>query len=912
MTRDRSLRVYRRLLRVLPADFRRRHGAEMEQVFREALRDAARARRLGGWLRTWAAAGHDIAVWAVVSRRRPRPRPTHPSRAFAVTPNAYRSNKGDPVLSSLMTDAWFTLRSLRKAPGYATVAILTIGLGIGITTLVFGVVHGVLLRPLPYDDPDRLVNVWNHLVEERQFLPAVHAADFRDYQMMSQTFQEFAAGSGNRTVGLAGVLTGEGPPLHVDVSPVTFNFFSLLGIDPILGRHFTPEEEVFNGPKVVMLGHELWSSRFGSDPSVVGQSIQLDGTPFTVVGVLPRGFRLLLPAEAFLIRHSDIWVPLQTNYNNLPPRNWTGYTVLGRLKPDVTLAEAQAEMDRIAEDLRATHEAHAVSGMQIRLVPFQQDIVKAARPALLTLFGAVGFVLLIACANVAHLMLLRGTARQKEFAVRTALGAPRTTIVRQVFVESLALGGLGAGLGLLLTQAGLQLLAVLQPPNLPRLAELGVGGAVWGFAALAGVVTAVLFGLAPAYHASKADVTEVLKEGGRSGRSAGTARLRNLLVVGEVATSLVLLVGTGLMVRSFQALQEVRPGFDSAGALTFGLSLPRSDYPRGQDVRNFFGELESRIAGLPGIEAVGAVSQLPLTGSGPLLPYAYDEETAGHFNLSADGRTVTPDYFRAMGTRLVAGRYFTDQDVAQNERVVIVEEMLARRAWPDEDPIGRQLQLAPTGNNRFATVVGVVEHTRVYDLTRDVREHLYAAHGQRSQRSMSVVVRSSSDPMAVASLVRNEIWAIDPDLPIDDLRPLRSYVADAMAESRFSLLVMTLFGGLALVLASVGIYGVISYAVSQRSAEFGIRVALGASPRELVRSVMMGGARLVLLSIGLGIVASLALTRSLSRLLFGVSPTDPWTYGMVSIVLLGVALLACYLPARRTADADPVAALKAE
>lgn len=910
MTHARSVVFYRKLLRILPSGFRARHGSEMERVFVEALTETVGTSRRLGAVRAWTAAIRDVLIIAVEARWH-RPAARTRWRSVAVH-NPQPEKRGEPVFISVLSNLRYNLRSLRRTPGFASVAILTIGLGIGTTTLVFSVVYGVLLRPLPYDEPDRLVNIWNDLIEERQFLPAVHAADFRDYQRMSETFQEFAAGSGSGQVGVSGVLTGDGPPVHVDVSSITFNFLSLLGIDPILGRHFTPEEEAFNGPKVAIMSHALWSSRYGSDPNIVGSSIEMDGMPYTITGILPRGFRLLLPDEAFLIKHADVWVPLQRDYSRLPPRNWTSYTVLGRLKPDVTLEQAQSEMDRIAEELRATHPAHARSGMQIRLVPFQYDIVKAARPALLTLFGAVGFVLLIACANVAHLMLLRGASRQRELAVRTALGANRSIIVGQVFGESLVLGVLGAGLGLLITQIGLAALTALQPQNLPRLSELGLSGAVLGFAAAAAIINAVVFGLAPAFHAARAEVTDVLKEGGRSGRSAGATRLRNLLVVGEVAVSLVLLIGTGLMVRSFQALQQVRPGFESQHVMTFGLSLPRQTYPQGAEVRNFVNELHTRLEALPGVESVGAVSQLPLTGTGPLWPYAYDEETAEHFNLSADGRIVSPDYFAAMGTRLVAGRFFGEQDNTQSQPVTIVEEMLAQRAWPDEDPIGQQLQLA-FGNNRFsATVVGVVEHTRVYDLTRDVREHMYQPHGQRSTRNMSFVVRSSVDPLSLASSIRQAIWAIDADLPVNDLRPMQAYVADAMAESRLTLLVMTGFGMLALLLASIGIYGVISYGIDQRAREFGIRIALGASPQGLVRSVLADGARLVSISIAVGLVGSLALTRSVRGLLFGVSPTDPWTYAVVSAVLFGVAILACYLPARRASGTDPVMVLRAD
>jgi len=596
--------------------------------------------------------------------------------------------------------------------------------------------------------------------------------------------------------------------------------------------------------------------------------------------------------------------------DNLRPRNWTSLTVFGRLESKVTLAQAQVEMERIAAELQATHPAHAGSGMQIRLVPLQHDIVKQSRGALLTLFGAVGFVLLIACANVAHLLLLRGNSRQRELAMRTALGASRGRIARQVFTESLVLAVLGAGLGLLLTVGGLDLLRVLQPPNLPRLSEVAISGPVLGFTMLASLITALVFGLAPALHASKTSMGQLLKEGGRTGITGGAARARSLLMIGEVALSVVLLVGTGLMIRSFAALQDVDPGFQSESVLPFSISLPRGDYPGGVEIDEFYQSLEERFGAMPGVETVGAVSQLPLTGSGPLWPYAYDEETSASFNLSADGRAVTSGYFEAMGTTLMAGRFFDRQDTQDNQPVVIVEEMLAKRAWPGEDPIGQQIEAFNVGH--FVTVVGVVEHTRVYDLTQDVREHIYLPHSQAPFRTMSVVVKTSSDPLTLASTARDQVWAIDSNIPVNDMRQFGDYVADAMGSTRFMLLLMSLFGGLALVLASVGIYGVISYAVRQRSHEFGVRMALGASPKGLVKSVLYQGARLLAVSILLGIGVSVLLSRSLTGMLFGFSPTDVSTYALVSVVLAAVALLACYLPARRSARIDPVATLRAD
>lgn len=902
------MRLYSRLLWMLPADFRRRNGAELALVFGETIHEAKRTQT--STVGHWAGAILDLLQLSVTHRlyhfSERRRRRSLPSGAL----NGSSPQKEPEMFRALLQDIWTTMRSFRKAPAFAAVAVLTIGLGIGSTTLVFSVVHGVLLRPLPYENADRIVNIWNHLVEERQDLPVVHPADFRDYQAMSESFDELAAASGSGQVGLTGVLTGDGPPVRIDLSPVTHNFFSLLGVDPLLGRHFVEAEEEFQGPAVAILSYDLWNARFGQDGDIIGRSVQIDGREFEVVGVMPRGFRLLLPEEAFLLKHSDIWVPLQINLDRLPPRNWTLFTVFGRLKEKVSLAQAQAEMDRIAEELRATHPAHATSGMEIRLVSLHQDIVKKARPTLWILFGAVGFVLLIACANVAHLLLLRGTARHRELAVRSALGASRRTIIRQVFVESFLIAMFGAVLGLLITSGGLELLTVLQPPNLPRLVELGVSAQVLMFAAAAAAFTSLVFGLAPAYYASRANVTDLLKEGGRAGTTVGARRVRNALLVGEVAFSLVLLVGTGLMLRSFLALEDVHPGFEADRALTFGISLPRGEYSQRAEAQAFYDELFTRLAALPGVEAVGAANKLPLTGTIGLWPYAYDAETASDYTLSADMKTVSAGHFTAMGTRLLAGRFFDSQDVPGSPLVVIVDEMLAERAWPNEDPIGQELLIGP--NQTPFTVAGVTEHIRAYNLKEDVREQLYVCLEQVGGRNMDLIVRTAGDPMDLAAAVRNEVWAIDDDLPVNDLRPLAAYVTDDMAEARFTLMLMTAFGGMALLLAAIGVYGVISYGVNQRSYEFGIRLALGANPRELVRSIMLGGVRLVALSIAVGTVAALLLARSIEGLLFEVRTADPITYAAVAAVLACVALLACYVPARRTAGADPVSTLRTD
>src|SRR5262245_61070203 len=620
-------------------------------------------------------------------------------------------------MTDVLRDLVFTLRTWRKAPGFAVVTVLTLALGIGLTVTIFSAVNGVLIQPLPYERPENLANIWVDLGVGNQSLPAVSPMDFRDYQQRAKTFESFAAASGGNVVGAAGVVTGGGAePERVTVSTVTANFFPLLGIQPLHGRQFDANEEVFQGPPVVMLSYRLWRRRYGGDPNLVGRTIELDGVPHAVVGVMPQEFRLLLPAEAFLVQDSEIWKPLQFNYTQAPPRNFTFYTVFGRLHPGVTFEQAQADMTAIARQLRAEHPVHESSDMRIRVVPLQQDVVKAARPALLALLGTVAFVLIIACANVAQLLLARGLSREREVAVRTALGASRWRIVRQHATESMMLALAGTAAGLALASACLAVLCALAPASLPRADSIQIDHTVLAFTAAIGAITALLFGVAPAIHWHRVDPSQALKAASSSA-TAAQARMRNLLVIAEIALSVVLVVGAGLLIRSFLGLQQVRPGFQSERVLTFQLALPRVAYTNSDARRQFTRVLEERLRALPGVEAVGFVSQLPLTGSGPLSPYAYDESTARNWeSATADGRVASPDYFRAMGTRLVAGRFFTADE---RPNVIIIDETLAARAFPGRSAVGQQLQVSPTGSpNMYSEVIGVIEHMRILELGR--------------------------------------------------------------------------------------------------------------------------------------------------------------------------------------------------
>jgi putative ABC transport system permease protein len=815
---------------------------------------------------------------------------------------------------ALLQDLRIAGRALRRTPGFAFAAVLTLGLGIGATTTIFTVVNGVLLRPLPYAHADRIANIWNDFGEGAQSLPAVSPLDFRDYQQRSRTFETFAAASDGGVVGLHGNLTGSGEPERVDVASVTANFFPLFGVAPAYGRSFVPAEEAPNGPHVVMLSDRLWRRRYGADPQLVGQTIQLDGVAHTVVGILPPGFRLALPAEAFLVTDAELWAPLQFNYAQAPPRNYTFFTVFGRLRPAVTFAQAQAEMDGIALQFRKEFPEHAGTNVRIRAVPLQQDVVKHARPALLVLLGAVGLVLLIACANVAHLLLVRATVRENEFALRTALGASRWAIARQLLAESGLLALAGGALGLMLTTLALGLLRSLHPSNLPRLGEIDVDGRVLAFTALTCLITTLTFGLAPALQAARNEPHRTLQAGGRAGTTRARQRVRSLLILGEVALSVVLLVGAGLLVRSFIALQQVRPGFDAADVLTFQLALPATRYPNAAARRTFLRELERRLGELPGVRRVGLTSQLPLTGSGSLSPYAFDEATARNWeSVTADGRPVSPGYFAAMNTRLLAGRAFTWDDAVGKPPVIVIDETLARQAWPGQSAVGKQLQLGPSGEaNNMAEVVGVVEHERIHDLTRAVRPLIFYPMGQQLPVVVDVALETDVTPAGLITAATALVHEMDKDLAVTRVTPMEHYVSEGMAQARFSLLLMAALGGIALLLAAVGIFGVIAYTVTQRTREFGIRLALGEEPSDTRRGVVARGMRLVGPSIVVGLVCSVILSRFLGGLLYEVSPYDPLTLGGITVVLMLVALAACYLPARRATSVDPAITLRSE
>lgn len=823
-------------------------------------------------------------------------------------------------MNALLNDIRYAFRLLAKTPGFTLVAIVTLALGIGANTAMFSVIHAVLLRPLPYLQADRLTTIWNDYGSGGQSLPAVSPPDFRDYQQRCRLFDQLAAATGGGGAAVDfGSTEGDERPQQVTVGFVTPNLFPLFGVQPILGRYFAPEEAVVNGPAVVILSYGFWQRRFGGDVTIVGKSLRSNQQNVTIVGVLPRDFHLLLPPEALLLRDSELWRPAQIPYENFP-RNLTTLAVFGKLKPGVTLAQAQSEMDGIATQLRSEHEVHRTSGLRIRVVPMQYDVVKNARTSLLILLGAVGLVLLIACANVANLLLVRASGREREVALRAALGAGRGRLVRQVLTEALVLAVLGGLAGIFVGSTALQMLLNLHPGNVPRLSEVQLDGTVLTFSFAACAFTGVLFGILPALQLGKPNLSDVLKDGSKSSGGIGRGRVRRLLVISEIALSLMLLLGAGLLIRSFFRLENARPGFETANIITMRMNIPLNRYPKFEDVIEFTKKLQDTVRRIPGVESAGSINRLPLSGSGPQTPYAYDAATEQAWeSISADWRVVTPGYFETMGIQLAHGRFFVEQDDLTHPFVVVVDELLANRAWPNQNPVGKRLQVmhfasfnGPGLDRGYAEVIGVVKHPRVHDLTREVREQVYISQYQQPGPLIGLAVRTKSDAGTLTKAVESAVRSLDRGIPVYDVHTMGDSVSDVLAPRRFSLLLLMIFGSLATGLAMVGLYGTIAYSVTQRTQEIGIRMAMGATSYEVSRMVLREAFQLTSIGIVAGLLGTLLLGRILNSLLFEVSATDPVTYLSGAIIIALVSLLACSMPARRATRVDPIVALRYE
>lgn len=801
-------------------------------------------------------------------------------------------------MNTLLQDLRYGIRMLLKNPGFSVVAVIALGLGIGANAAIFSVVNTVLLRPVPYADPDRLMVLREN--EPPKFPEfSISPGNFLDWQKQNTFFEKLAAINGT-----AFILAGEGAePERLRGARVSAGLFEMLGVNPIHGRTFLEEEDQPGHENVVILSSGLWKRRFASDPNAIGQPITLSGISYTIVGVLP-------PSFGFPDRETDVWAPVAFTARDAQAHGSHFLSVIGRLKPGATVEQARVEMSAIAGRL-AEQYPDTNAGWGVDVFPMQEYDVRDIRPALLVLLCAVGLVLLIACANVANLLLARATARQKEIAIRTALGASRWRVARQLLTESILLALVGGAVGVLLAQWGIGSLLALAPQELPRVKDVTLDARVLGFTLLVTLLTGVIFGLVPALQSSTPNLNETLKEGGR-GTTGGHHRIRAGLVITEVALALVLLIGAGLLIRSFYRLQQVDPGFNSSNALAVTVSLPGRKYPQPEQRTAFFTQLIEKVSALPGVVAVGASQSLPIQGDFLLgftiqgrPPYAPGEDPSTNYY------SVSPDYFKSMGIPLLRGRVFTEQDRAGAPRVAIINEEMAKRYFPDEDPIGKRIHVTQ-GPEIFREIVGIVGDVKQYGLAQPTTLQTYEPSPQMQFSTMTLVVRAEGNVAPLGGAIRTQVLAIDKEQPISRIRPLEQVVSESVAKQRFSMLLLGIFAAVALILAAVGLYGVMSYSVTQRTHEIGIRTALGASQTDVLKLVVGQGVMLALAGVGIGLLSAFALTRLMVVLLFGISATDPLTFVAISAVLLLVALAACFVPARRATKVDPTIALRYE
>ena len=813
-------------------------------------------------------------------------------------------------METLLRDVRYGIRSLLKRPGFTAIAVITLALGIGANTAIFSVVNAVLLRPLPYADAERLFVPWGSRGDMRNHT-VVSYPDFVDWQAQTKMLEHVAAYNQSGTL----LRKGDAEPELIVGAAVSADLFPLLNVTPILGRPFTRADDQPNAPAVMVLGYDLWQRRFNADPNIIGRQIKIGSTSASVLGVLPEGFRF--PARA---TKTEFLRPLaHTLGDRTQRRSAYSLRVIARLKPDVTAAAAESEMRAIGTQLEQQYPDEGFR-LGARLISLHEEVTWGSRTPLLVLLGAVGFVLLIACANVANLLLARAAARHREMAIRAALGAGRRRVVQQLLTESLLLSLVGGALGLLVAWWGVHLLLAASSLNVPGLRDVGLDTNVLAFTAVVSVLTGVVFGLAPALQASRADLQDALKEGGRNATGgAARNRVRALLVVVEVALSLVLLVGAGLLGKSFLLLSEVRPGFEPDHVLSTVLSLAKAKYPQPEQQQAGFAEIVRRAAAIPGVEAAAVINPLPLGGDSNANTFLISGRPAlrPEDKPISNHRTISPDYFRALKIPLSRGREFDERDNQHAPPVIIVNETFARRFFSGTEALGQRIIIeGESGENAVPPareIIGIVGDVRHESLDTESGAEYYVPYTQAPEAVMSLVVRSSSDnPVGLAVSMREVIKQIDKDQYVGAIQPMTKLVADSVVRRRFNALLTSLFAIVALLLASVGIFGVLNYTVAQRTQEIGLRVALGAQTRDVLRLVLGQGLRLIIFGLALGLAASFALTRILAGMLFGVTPTDPVTFVGVSFLLATVALLACYIPARRATKVDPQVALRYE
>lgn len=823
-------------------------------------------------------------------------------------------------MTSVLQDIRYSYRAAVKSPGFTLVALLTLALGIGANSSIFSIVNAVLLRPLPYREANRLVTITNDFTGLGSSHLGVSVPEFLDFREQSQIFENVVA-----VEPLMTNLTGVGQPERVESCMVSPAYFLMLGVEPALGRCFLPDDEQPGINEITVISYGMWQRRFGGDLNVIGKTLRLDDDLFTVIGVLPRTFQ---PPSIEPGPEIDSWTPAGFRAEPFPEPSREDRqllrTVIARLKQGVSLKQAQAEMDATASRLQHEYpdQYQEKAGWKIVLSPLQDEVVGNVGPSLLMLLGAVGFVLLIVCANVASLTLVRASARRKEVAIRVALGATRARLIRQFLTEAILLSVAGGALGLVLAFYGVKILVGLSPVSLPRLGEIRADGQVIFFTLLISILTGVIFGLAPAFAASKADLNETLKETGRGG-SAGPRgnKMRRLLVAFELALAFILLIGAGLLIRSFWQMQRVSPGFDPHNVLTMGMWLSYPNKPetgkyfRPEQRLAFYDQVLHRVESVPTVQSAGLVSTIPLSGQkGDRVFTVEGQEVKGPGDVAhTEVRVVSPNYFQTLSVTLLSGRHFIEQDDGKSPRVVIVNETLARRFWPDESPLGKRIKFGPQQSPApWLLIIGVIHDIKSMGLDLATPNEVYLSYLQFPLQSAYLVVRTPSTAASMADTFQNEVRGVDTDQPVYNITSLEETMLTATSRRRFSMLLVTIFAVAALVLAAIGIYGVVSYSVSHRSHEIGIRMAMGAQQRQVTNLIVGQAMSLVIIGLAIGLCAALILTSFLAGFLFGIKPTDPLTFIVISAVLMAVALMASYIPARRAAKVDPVVALRYE
>jgi len=819
-------------------------------------------------------------------------------------------------MENLLKDLQHGVRILLKNPGFSLLTILALALGIGSTTAIFSVVNAVLLRPLPFRDSERLMIVGEINIKQKgaENEIGIAPANYLDYRNQNNSFESIGAFSMTTRTGFN--LGEVGEPERLTAANVTANLFPTLGVNPIYGRYFLPEEEKRGNHRSVMLSHGLWKRRFGSDPQIIGKTILLSSSSYLVVGIMPEGFQFptkdVLPALRALEKPVEVWVPL-----SIPDADWTArgsrfMHAVGRLKPSVTIEQARANLNTVAGQLAQKYEQDIGWGAQV--IPLLEQMVGSVRRALLVLFGAVSFVLLIACANVANLLLARAATRQKEITLRVVLGAGRGRLVRQLLTESVLFALISGVLGMALGVWGVNLLVSLSPQSIPLSSQVGIDGNVLIFSLVVSFLTAIFFGLAPALQASKVDLNEVIKEtGGRSMTGVAGRRVRNALVVAEIALAVVLLVGAGLMVKSFVRLENVKPGFEPKGTLTFQHTLPGSKYPDDPEVIAFYRQLNEKLASLPGVESASGMTALPFSKASNYTSFLIDGRPPlpqGEF-LLAEHIGIFPGYFKTARVPIMRGREFTEQDTKASVQGVIINEAMARQFWPNEDPLGKHIKI-DYDQGLAREVIGVVGNVKNFGLDADPKPEMYVSQYQFPFYSTFLMVRGAGNPAGLRSAIVQAVVSIDKDQPIYNVKTMEEVMYASNDRRRFNMLLMSCFAVVAAILASVGLYGLMAYSVTQRRSEIGVRMALGAEPRNILKLIVGDGLKLAGTGVAIGLLGAFALTRVIESLLFGISTTDPVTFLGISLLLVVVALLSSFIPARRAMKIEPMEALRYE